>query len=133
MKHCSGTTLEPMSHFGLVMIVLFDSLAVCVRGSSAFLLTTTYHYTGVIHYSFYYLTHDSSISSSFMILATLNLTFRHASVKHVVELGYALLFLLVFLNCQLCSTLVRSALLLNFSAVLFLSITCIQSSASYFD
>ena len=102
-----------------VMIVLFDSLAVCVRGSFAFLLTTTYHYTGVIHYSFYYLTHDSSISSSFMILATLNLTSRNASVKHVVELGYALLFLLVFLNCQLCSTLVRSAVLYNFSAVLF--------------
>ena len=111
--------ISTMSHFGLVMVVLFDSLAVCVRGSFAFLLTTTYHYTGVIHYSFYYLTHDSSISSSFMILATLNLTFRHASVKHVVELGYALLFLLDFLNCQLCSTLLRSALLYNFSAVLF--------------
>ena len=116
---CCGRRLFTVSHFGLVMVVLFDSLAVCVRGSVAFLLTTTYHYTGVIHYSFYYLTHDSSISSSFMILATLNLTFRHASVKHVVELGYALLFLLDFLNCQLCSTLLRSALLYNFSAVLF--------------
>ena len=100
-----------------VMIVLFDSLAVSVRGSSAFLLTTTYHYTGVVHYSFYYLTHDSSISSSFMILATLNLTFRNASVKHVVELGYALLFLLVFLIAS--SALLWSALLCSTISLLF--------------
>ena len=93
------------------MIVLFDSLAVCVRGSSAFLHVPTYHYTGVIHYSFYYLTHDSSISSSFYGTSNIELTFRNASVKHVVELDCALLFLLVFSHRQLCS---RISLLFTF-------------------